>query len=79
MSVIVILVVAFVFAAVLAKKSSVKLDSQQAFLGGVCAGVASHIGWPVMAVRIIWSIAFLAEGVGLIAYLVFFLVLREES
>jgi len=41
----------------------------RAHLAGVCAGVADELGTPVLAVRAGFTLAALAGGIGLVAYL----------
>jgi signal transduction histidine kinase len=46
----------------------------RAHLGGVCAGVADELGTPVLAVRAGFTLAALAGGIGLVAYLLLWLL-----
>ena len=36
--------------------------AEGAWLGGVCTGLARHLGWPLMAVRIAWFSSHAATG-----------------
>ena len=50
------------------------------WIGGVCAGVAGHFGWPVWAVRVIWFVvAAIPVLPGLPAYLVLWLLVPLED
>ena len=46
----------------------------RAHLAGVCAGVADELGVPVLAVRAGFTLAALAGGIGLVAYLLLWLL-----
>ncbi|HEY5822223.1 MAG TPA: PspC domain-containing protein [Propionibacteriaceae bacterium] len=53
--------------------------SEGALLGGVCTGLARHLGWPLMVVRIGFVGLALAQFVGVIAYAALWLLLPAES
>lgn len=46
-------------------------------LGGVCAGVAEYLGIDPNIVRVIWVIVSLVYGLGLLAYIVMWLLVPE--
>lgn len=46
-----------------------------AWFGGVCAGVAYWIGCPVWIVRLVWTVAIVGYGFGLLAYILLFIFL----
>jgi phage shock protein PspC (stress-responsive transcriptional regulator) len=46
-------------------------------LGGVCAGLAAYLGMDVAIVRVLTAISILFYGVGLIAYLIAWMVIPE--
>ena len=49
-------------------------------VAGVCAGLAEHYGWDLTWVRVLTVlIALFSSGAGLIAYIVFWIVMPEES
>ena len=50
-----------------------------AWLGGVCTGLARHLGWPLMAVRIAFVALATFQFVGVIAYGALWLLLPPES
>ena len=44
-------------------------------LGGVCAGIAYWLGWPVWVLRAIWLGLVLILGTGVLAYLIAWIVI----
>lgn len=49
-------------------------------LGGVCGGVADYLGWDPVLVRALWVVlTLMTSGAGLLAYLIFWLVLPVGS
>jgi phage shock protein PspC (stress-responsive transcriptional regulator) len=49
-------------------------------LGGVCGGVAEYLGWDPVLVRALWVVlTLMTSGAGLLAYLIFWLVLPVGS
>ena len=46
-------------------------------VAGVAAGVAYWLGLPVLAVRLIWVIAILLFGTGILLYLILWLIIPE--
>ena len=48
-------------------------------LGGVCAGLADYLGMDVSLIRVLAAISVIFYGVGLIAYLVAWIVIPEEQ
>ena len=50
-----------------------------AILGGVCTGLARHLGWPLVVVRIGFVVLALAQFIGVIAYAALWLLLPPES
>ena len=50
-----------------------------AWLGGVCTGLARHLGWPLMAVRIAFVALATFQFLGVIAYGALWLLLPPES
>lgn len=51
------------------------------WIGGVAAGLAEHLGWPVAAVRTLFVLLTIFGGIGVVAYAAFWAVLppREED
>src|SRR5215475_15538698 len=47
-------------------------------IGGVCAGVASYLDLDVTLVRVLWVLAFLCGGTGLLLYVILWIVLPVE-
>lgn len=44
-------------------------------IAGVCAGLAQHFGWSVTTMRLVWLLMFLLFGVGLLAYVILWIVM----
>ena len=53
--------------------------AEGAWLGGVCTGLARHLGWPLMAVRIAFVALATFQFIGVIAYGALWLLLPPES
>lgn len=49
-------------------------DIDNRFLGGVCAGLAAYFGIDPVLVRVLFILAFVAGGAGLLAYFIFWLI-----
>src|SRR5918998_3848268 len=49
-----------------------------AWLGGVCTGLARHLGWPVLVIRIAFVVLMTFQFVGVIAYGALWLFLPPE-
>ncbi len=54
-------------------------DSQQPVIGGVAAGLARHLGLPVLWVRVGFVLAALLSGLGVVLYAALWLVLPSDS
>ncbi|MBO0812496.1 MAG: PspC domain-containing protein, partial [Microlunatus sp.] len=52
--------------------------SEGALLGGVCTGLARHLGWPLMVIRIGFVALALTQFVGVIAYAALWLLMPPE-
>ncbi|MFT4295243.1 MAG: PspC domain-containing protein [Micropruina sp.] len=48
---------------------------QSAWLAGVCSGLAAHLGWPVLVLRIGFVLLTASMGIGVVVYLVLWLAL----
>lgn len=46
-------------------------------IAGVCSGLALHYGWDLSLVRVLAALLFVLTGVGIIAYLVAWVVIPE--
>ena len=51
------------------KRSSNKL------IAGVCAGMAEYIGIDITLMRIIWALCVLVGGFGILAYILFWIIM----
>ena len=51
--------------------------SRDRMIGGVCAGIAAHLGWSADRLRVAWTIVSILTGVvpGIIVYLVLWFVM----
>jgi phage shock protein C len=47
-------------------------------IGGVCGGIGNHLNTDPTIIRIIWVLGTLLYGIGLIAYLIFWIIIPEE-
>src|SRR5215213_9257318 len=52
--------------------------AEGAWLGGVCTGLARHLGWPLMAVRVVFVASATFQFIGVIAYGALWLLLPPE-
>ena len=48
------------------------------YLKGVCSGLARYFNIDPVIIRVIWGVSFFAYGIGLLPYLIFWLILPEE-
>jgi phage shock protein PspC (stress-responsive transcriptional regulator) len=47
-------------------------------LGGVCGGIGKYFTIDPVLIRVVWAISFFAGGVGLLAYIVAWIIIPEE-
>lgn len=52
--------------------------SSDSMIGGVCGGLANYLSIDPTIVRIVWGIAAFAYGVGVLAYVIIWIVAPEE-
>ena len=50
----------------------------EAWVGGVCAGLADHLGWSVLVLRVLFVVTAAFGLVGVVLYLVLWLVMPQE-
>jgi len=48
-------------------------------IGGVCGGLGHYLGIDPVIIRIVWLILFFAGGVGLLAYIIAWIIVPEEG
>lgn len=48
-------------------------------LAGVCMGVANFLGLDVTVVRLLWLLAVIFAGCGILAYIIAWVVMPEEA
>lgn len=56
-----------------------KRDKENAILGGVCAGLAKHLGAPILLVRILFLVGTFWLGAPLLIYLLLWLLMPVEK
>lgn len=49
------------------------------WIGGVCAGVADYFGIDPTVIRLIWAILIMFGGTGLLAYVICWIGIPEET
>ena len=47
-------------------------------LGGICGGLGNYLNVDPVLVRVVWAILFFAAGVGLLAYILAWIIIPEE-
>jgi len=47
-------------------------------LGGVCGGLGSYLNIDPVLLRVIWAVLFFAGGMGLLAYIIAWIIMPEE-
>ena len=52
--------------------------AEGAWLGGVCTGLARHLGWPVLVIRIVF-VVLMTQFIGVLAYGALWLLMPPES
>lgn len=52
---------------------------RNALLGGVCGGIAEHLGVDATLIRVVFAVLALASGVGILIYLLLWLVIPAED
>jgi phage shock protein C len=53
-------------------------DSANSTIGGVCAGLAEYFSIDVTLIRVLFAVAFIAAGSGLVLYVVLWIVLPDK-
>lgn len=53
-------------------------DSQNRLIGGVCSGLGDYFNVDFSIIRIIWLLLFLFGGIGLLAYIIAWIVVPEK-
>lgn len=53
--------------------------AKNSILGGVCAGFGNYFGIDPVIVRLIWLMTALSFGVGIITYIVAWIIIPEEE
>ncbi len=53
--------------------------STDAVIGGVCAGLGEYFNIDKVLIRLIWALAVILGGVGLLAYIIAWIVIPAEA
>lgn len=53
--------------------------SNDRVLAGVCGGIAEYFGFEPSTLRLIWALAILLAGAGIVAYIVLALLMPKRS
>lgn len=48
-------------------------------IAGVCAGLAQRFGWNVTLLRLLWLLAVLFLGTGVVAYIILWIIMPNEA
>lgn len=54
-------------------------STKDRILGGVCGGIAEHYGWDPTLVRLGWVVLSLAWGVGILLYIIAWLIMPVKK
>ncbi len=54
------------------------LSDTNRFLAGVCGGIGEYLGVDPTVVRVLWVLATLFGGAGIVAYLIFWLIMPSR-
>lgn len=53
-------------------------NTDEGLLGGVCAGIADYMDMDVTLVRLLWIVLSYALGVGIITYLIIWIIMPSD-
>lgn len=53
-------------------------NANDKIIAGVCSGLARYFNIDPVIIRVIWGVSFFAYGIGLLPYLIFWVILPEE-
>lgn len=53
-------------------------NTDEGLLGGVCAGIADYMDMDVTLVRLLWIVLSYALGVGIITYLIVWIIMPSD-
>ncbi len=60
-------------------KKRIYRNKKDKLLGGVCSGIAEYLDTDPTLVRILWALASLLWGAGVIAYLICWIIIPEKK
>ena len=63
------------------KTTGICRDKRNAMIGGVCAGLARHFGWPVTGTRVVYVLASVLSAAfpGILVYIILWLLIPETD
>jgi len=61
------------------KKKRLYRSKKNRILGGVCGGIAEYLDVDPTIIRLLWIIGSLLWGMGIIAYLLFWIIIPEKK
>lgn len=47
-------------------------------IGGVCGGIGEYLKVDPVLIRVVWAVLFFAGGMGLLAYIIAWIIMPEE-
>jgi phage shock protein C len=53
-------------------------DTKNKVIGGVCSGIAEYLNVDPVIIRLLWVIAILAWGAGILAYLIAWIIIPKR-
>ena len=53
-------------------------SNKDRILGGVCGGLGAYLNLDPVLLRVVWAIAFFFGGVGVLAYIIAWILIPEE-
>jgi len=62
----------------MSRKKRLYRSKKDRIIGGVCGGIANNLNTDPTIIRLIWVFGTLLWGLGLIAYLIFWIIIPEE-
>ena len=53
-------------------------STKNSVIGGVCGGLGDYLDIDPVLIRVVWAVLFFAGGVGLLAYVLAWIIIPEE-
>lgn len=54
-------------------------SSKNKVIGGVCGGLGDYLNVDPVLLRVVWAVFFFAGGVGLLAYIIAWIIMPEDT